>query len=49
MIKTILYIIVTILVGAWMIYQLYQSPELSNTKSDIENYYYHTQKMIDKL
>ena len=49
MIKTVLYLIVASLFGAWLIYQLSTSPELSNTKSAIENRTNSINQLIDKL
>ena len=49
MIKTVLYLIVASFFGAWLIYQLSTSPELSNTKSAIENRTNSINQLIDKL
>jgi len=49
MLKTIIYMILTLAFGIWLIDQLWDSRELHNVKSDIESHYFQTQKMIDKL
>ena len=49
MLKTIIYMILTLAFGIWMIDQLWDSRELHNVKADIESHYFQTQKMIEKL
>ena len=49
MLKTIIYMAITLAFGIWMIDQLWDSRELHNVKSDIESHYFQTQKMIEKL
>ena len=43
--KNLLYYIVVISFGAWLIYQLYDSPQLHNIKADIESYHYKVIQM----
>ena len=47
--KNALYVIVMTLFGAWMIWMLSKSPELSDTKSKMINRTLTINKMIDKL
>ena len=49
MLKTIIYMILTMAFGIWMIDQLWNSRELHNVKADIESHYFQTQKLIEKL
>ena len=49
MIKTILYVTFTAVFGAWLIYQLSTSTEISNTKSAIENRTNEINRIINKL
>ena len=49
MLKTIIYMILTLAFGIWMIDQLWDSRELHGIKSDIESYNYQINQMIDKL
>jgi len=46
---TFIYMMVTLAFGLWMICQLYDSKELHGIKSDIENYHFQVNRMIDKL
>ena len=49
MLKNLLYYITALAIGIWMISMLYDSRELHNVKSDIENYHFQVNQMIDKL
>ena len=49
MLKTIIYMILTLAFGIWMIDQLWDSRELHNVKSDIESHYFQINQLIDKI
>ena len=49
MLKTIIYMALTLAFGLWMIDQLWDSRELHNIKADIESHHFEMQRMIDKL
>ena len=49
MLKTIIYMILTLAFGIWMIDTLYNDRVIHGVKADIESHHFEMQKMIDKL
>ena len=49
MLKTIIYMIITLLFGLWMIDQLWDSRELRQVKTQIETCTHIINQLIDKL
>ena len=47
--KNLLYIIITAVFGAWLIYQLSTNPEIDRTKSKMENRTQTINRIINEL